>query len=205
MVRAFMHRLPHRLAACYAGYRWVWHLVAVVLTAALVLSGADWWFFAHTRDILLSLVIIAGLGGFIMPFAVALGLYATGRKRAGVVFGQASFLGWFITSFYKVFTGRTQPEFITHAQAADYTHAFNFGLLKHGIFFGWPSSHAATAVAGAVALWLVWRNTAGRVAIVAWAAVVCAGAAIGFHWLSDVVAGVIIGAVAGYAVATDKK
>lgn len=196
-----MHRLPRRFVACYTGYRFVWHIVAAGLTAVLVLSGFDWWFFEHTRNAPLLLVFVAGLGGFVVPITGALGLYYAGRRRAAVAFGQASFLGWFISSLYKVFTGRVQPEFMSHVQTADYSHVFNFGFLKHGIFWGWPSSHAATAVAGAVALYLVWPNKGVRLVVLVWAVVVCTGAAVGFHWFSDVIAGIIVGIVAGMAVA----
>ncbi len=205
MIGDFLYRLPQRLVACYAGYHWVWHVLAAILTAVLVLSGFDWWFFAHTRDIWRPLILIAGLGGFVMPIVIALGLYFTGRTRAGVAVGQASFLGWLITSFYKVFTGRIQPEYLTHLQTADYSRDFHFGIWQHGIFWGWPSSHAAAAVAGMVALCLAWPNKLVRALALAWAAVVCVGAAIGFHWFSDVIAGVIIGTVISIAVGKDTK
>lgn len=205
MVRDFLHRLPQRFAACYAGYRWAWHVLAALGTAALVLSDFDWWFFEHTRDVWRPLISVAGLGGFLMPFVVALGLYFAGRKRAGVAVGQASFLGWLISSLYKVFTGRIQPEYLTHLQTADYSKVFHFGFLKYGIFWGWPSSHAMATVAGMTALALVWPNKSVRVFALAWAAVVCVGAAVGFHWFSDVVAGAIIGAVIGVAVGKDRE
>lgn len=205
MIRDFLHRLPQRLIACYVGYRWVWHVLAALITAVLVLSGFDWWFFEHTRDMWRPLILIAGLGGFFVPIILSLGLYWGGKRGAGVAVGQASFLGWLITSFYKIFTGRVQPEYLTHVQTTDYSHVFHFGILKYGIFWGWPSSHAAVAVAGAVALWVAWPNKAVRLFALVWAAVVCAGAAVGFHWFSDVIAGIIVGAVVGSAVGADRK
>jgi membrane-associated phospholipid phosphatase len=205
LIRAFLYRLPQRLVACYSGYRWVWHVLTALITVALVLSGFDWWFFEHTRDVWRPLILVAGLGGFFMPIIISLGLYFTGHTRAGVAVGQASFLGWLITSFYKIFTGRIQPEYLTHLQATDYSRDFHFGIWQHGIFWGWPSSHAAAAVAGMVALYLVWPNRFVRALALVWAAVVCMGAAVGFHWFSDVIAGAIIGAVIGTAVAKDLK
>jgi membrane-associated phospholipid phosphatase len=205
MIRTFLHRLPQRIAGAYSNRRWMWHVLAALSTAVLVFGGVDWWFFEHTRDIWRPLILIAGLGGFFMPFVIAVGLYVTGRKRAGVAVGQASFLGWLISSLYKVFTGRVQPEYLSHLQTTDYSHVFHFGILKYGIFWGWPSSHAAATVAGMVALYIVWPNTFVRTLVIVWAAVVCVGAAVGFHWLSDVIAGALIGVAIGAAVAKDGK
>src|SRR3569832_1383293 len=101
MIRDFLHRLPQRLVCSYSGNRWLWHVAAAVLTALLVLSGFDWWFFEHTRDVWRPLILVAGLGGFVMPIVIALGLYFTGRVHAGVAVGQASLLGVGISSLYK--------------------------------------------------------------------------------------------------------
>ncbi len=54
----------------------VWHALAIALTAFLVLMGADWWYYEHTRNVLFSwLVFGAGIGGFFVPVVVPLGLY----------------------------------------------------------------------------------------------------------------------------------
>ncbi len=209
MLRAFTHRLPQAFAACYARGRFLWHLLAILVTFLLVSSGFDWWFFEHTRSAALyPLIMLAGIGGFFIPVFASVGLYIAGEwrhkekdllVRAGTAVAQASIVALVITSIYKVFTGRTQPEFLTDFSATDMSHAFHLGFFQNGVFWGWPSSHAAVAVAGAVALSLVWRSAPVRAAAAVWAAVVSAGAAVGFHWFSDVLAGIIIGAVAGIA------
>ena len=205
MVYAFLFRLPQRLVACYRGYRWAWQVLAAFITAGLIFSGFDWWFFEHTRDVWRPFILMAGLGGFYMPIAIALGLYAVGRRHAGVAVGQASFLALVISTFYKVFAGRVQPEYLTHVQTFDYSHVFHFGIYAYSIFWGWPSSHAATAVAGMTALYILWPNTLIRALCIVWAMLVCTGAAVGFHWFSDVVAGIVIGAVIGITVSKDSQ
>ncbi len=211
MFGAFLHRLPQKIVGCYAGYRWAWHVAAALITAALVWGGFDWLFFEHTRsDALDWLIFTAGIGGFFIPIVVSVGLYWAGewrksaqRMRAGAAVMQASLIALLITTFYKIITGRTQPEFLTTLNTTDLSHDFHFGFFQNGVFWGWPSSHAAVTVAGATALFLLWPNRAVRAGCIVWAVVVCVGAAVGFHWFSDVVAGVIVGALAGAAVWED--
>ncbi len=123
--------------------------------------------------------------------------------RLGAAVGQASLVGYLLSDFYKIFTGRTQPEFLTSFSNVDITHAFHFGILQNGVFWGWPSSHAATAFAGAVAFALLVRSKPLRIIALCYAVFVGLGASIGFHWLSDVAAGAIFGSLVGYVVAKD--
>lgn len=186
----------------------MWHVFAILLTAVLVLSGFDWWFFVNTRGMgMHPIVWIAGIGGFFAPVLVPVVLYLWGDvkkkpklvRTAGVM-GQAVLVAYIISSAYKAFTGRTQPEMFTTIPGSDISHHFDFGFWQNGIFNGWPSSHAAIAVASAVALWLAWPNPVVRTLALLWAVLVCVGAAIGFHWFSDVAAGIVIGALVGFSV-----
>ena len=40
-----------------------------------------------------------------------------------------------LATIYKAGTGRLQPNLVN---GFDISHAFQFGILKHGIFWGWP-------------------------------------------------------------------
>lgn len=208
MVRDFFEGTVKNLLGVYTGINLFWHVLAAVLTAILVLSGADWLFFESTRfEFLKPVILIAGIGGFFTPVVIPVGMYAYGEWRRnrhlilmGAAAGQASVLAYFITILYKAFTGRTEPEFFTHYITTDYSRDFNFGIIEHGVFWGWPSSHTAVAFAGAVTITLMTRNRALRVAVLSGATFIGFGAAVGFHWLSDVVAGVIVGCVVGVVV-----
>lgn len=208
MIRSFGSNLAAQFLVCYRGYRWLWHVLAAVLTFALVVSGFDWWFFEHTRsNTLQPLIWAAGLGGFLVPVLLPVVLYWWGewygsRKlmRAATALAQAEIIAIVISSVYKAFTGRVQPEFLTTFNTADISHQFLFGFFRHGIFWGWPSSHAAVACAGMAVLFLSVKNWFARFVIIMYALVVSAGAAVGFHWFSDVVAGVIIGTLIGVSV-----
>lgn len=192
----------------YTGYNLAWHVFAIALTAGLVLSGFDWWFFTETReDFWHPFVYTAGIGGFFIPVLVPVCLHIYGvlrgdRRwaRAGSAAIQAVILAWLITAVYKTFTGRIQPEFITFTSAIDSSRGFQFGFLRHGIFWGWPSSHTAVATAMAFAL-APFLYRPGRFLAYTYAGFIALGAGIGFHWFSDVLAGGIVGAIVGSVVA----
>ena len=208
-----MHRLPERLLAVYRGENIFYHIAAVVLTYVLVVSGFDWYFFEVTRSpYYYPLIMAAGIGGFFIPVLVPVGMYVAGeiRKSASLatsaaLCAQAVIIAWAISSFYKVFTGRIQPDFLLQSSGIDGSRDFNFGFLQHGIFWGWPSSHTATACALAAALIVCYSdNKLVKGLALLLAVSVSAGAAVGFHWFSDVLAGIIIGTLAGVVVARAK-
>lgn len=212
MFQLFLNQLPRRMLLPYRNSLWVWHVVAALTTAALVFAGLDWWFFQITRgEYLFGLIMIAGIGGFFVPICLPVILYIIGKRRkseqhirTAVGVAQASIIAWIIIAVYKVFTGRIQPESLVTPDTYDTSlSSFQFGFFEHGIFWGWPSHHTAVAVAGATVLFLAWRRPQARFGALVWAVIVGAGAAAGFHWLSDVVAGAIVGVVVGIAVWRD--
>lgn len=213
MFKILFHRLPQRLFLPYRGYLWIWHIIAAIITAVIVFTGFDWWFFRQTRsDFFLTLVMVGGIGGMLVPVVVPIFLYLRGKKRkdkhlirTAAAVAQASGIAWIIVAVYKVFTGRIQPDFLFTQDITSMSSGFQFGFFEHGIFWGWPSHHTVVAVAGATVLYLALRHSVVRAGAVAWAVIVATGAAVGFHWFSDMVAGVIIGIVVGVAVWRDVK
>lgn len=215
MLRDFFKTLPQRLLLPYRGRLWLWHIAAFAVTAIIVFGGFDWWYYEHTRsEALRPLVMIAGLGGMLIPIFLPVILYMRGKRkkdelriRAAIGVAQASLIAWIIVAVYKAFTGRVQPGFsgasIASANGGDISRGFQFGFWEHGIFWGWPSHHTVVAIAAATVLYLAFKRPSARFAAFVWAAIVAAGASVGFHWFSDVVAGVIVGAVVGVAVWRD--
>jgi membrane-associated phospholipid phosphatase len=199
MIKTFFSGLGGSVVESLRAKSLWWHAAAIALTAVLVLSGFDWWFFEHTRSVWEWMIYAAGIGGFFVPVLVPVALYALGAARrsaellrASGAVAQAEIIAWTISSIYKAFTGRMQPEFLTQS-GVDISRQFHFGFFEHGIFWGWPSSHAAVAVAGVGALiWSFPHSRAVRILAPLYAALVCFGAAVGFHWFSDVVAGTLI-------------
>jgi membrane-associated phospholipid phosphatase len=210
MFTDFLTGLPRVLLRVFSWPNIVWHVVAAVLTAVLVLTGFDWWYFEVTRGpVLQSLSLPAAILGFFVPILLAVGLYLWGDwkkdkrfRLAGIAVGQASMGGWLVTSFYKIFTGRTQPEFLTHTSNIDISRNFHFGIWQHGIFWGWPSSHTGVAFAGMVALVVLFpKNKVLCTAALLYAFFIGIGVSVSIHWFSDFVAGAILGSVVGVAVA----
>lgn len=213
MFRAFTHKLPQRLLAVFRGKNIFYHIAAIILTYVLVVSGFDWYFFDITRSpYFFPLIMAAGMTGFFVPVLVPIGMWVVGEVRKdtslavhGVLVAQAVIIAWTVSSFYKALTGRMQPEFLTQTLLTDNSRDFNFGFLQHGIFWGWPSSHAAVACALSTVLIVLYnRNKAVVYPALLFAGLIASGAAVGFHWFSDVVAGVIIGTLVGVVMAREK-
>ena len=200
----FFLTLPRNVIGCFKGRKIAWHLVAIVLTFFLTESGFDWFYFRATHS-LRPWMFPAVMIGMFMPIALPLLLLAAGRIsrntmaiRTAWAVGQAAFIGWFIASAYKAVTGRPHPPRVIDS---DTSHIFRFGLLRGGIFWGWPSSHTAVAFAMAVTLLTLFpqKRWLGVVAVF-YAFYIGIGVSMTIHWFSDFAAGAIIGTVIGVTV-----
>ena len=79
---------------------------------------------------------------------------------------------------------------------------FNFGFLKHGMFWGWPSSHTTIAFAMAVTLMKLFPvNKIITILCLLYALYIGIGVSFSIHWLSEFIAGAIIGSLVGKVVA----
>jgi membrane-associated phospholipid phosphatase len=124
-------------------------------------------------------------------------------KTAAIAVFQAETIAVIISSFYKAFTGRLQPQLVAHSfPQVDISSAFNFGFLQHGIFWGWPSSHTTVAFAMAITLALFYRKRKMLVStLFLYAFYIGLGVSITIHWFSDFVAGAIFGTIIAFVVA----
>ena len=205
-MKQFFVTVPRNLMGCFKGWRIVWHIVAILLTVILMLSGFDWRYFLATRNPALRSWMwpAVGIGG-LLPLILPLYLLAAGFivenvriKLAGWAIGQAELIGAFIAAAYKAVTGRVHP---AHIVGEDISHVFRFGWLRGGVFWGWPSSHATIAFAMAATVFTLCpkQRWLGLVAIL-YACYVGIGVSMTIHWFSDFVAGAIIGSVIGAVV-----
>ncbi len=183
-------------------------MIAIIVTGILVMSGFDWAYFLFTRDpTLRSWAFPAVHLGGLLPIALPLILLTfgvlTGNAKPTLTawaVGQAAIIGLLISSTYKAVTGRVHPP---HVAGTDVSNVFQFGLLRGGVFWGWPSSHTTIAFAMAVTLFtlLPERKWVGLTAIL-YALYVGIGVSMTIHWFSDFVAGALIGTVVGMVVGT---
>ncbi len=207
-MRTLFFRLPTTVRACFTGWPLVIQLLAFFLTCVIVNTGLDWRYFLITRSpglraFFFPALVIGGLLPVLGSLAVLLVGHAyknTQLKNTAWALGQSVLLGWTISSSYKFFTGRLQPD-VTDI-VTDISNTFRFGIFRGGIFWGWPSSHTTIAFAMAFTLaWLYRKHPRVVIPAAIYAFYIGIGVAtVGIHWLSEAVAGVLIGAVIGIQV-----
>jgi membrane-associated phospholipid phosphatase len=211
-----LHRLPHNLIASFTGRNLLWHALAIGLTIAIVMTGLDWSYYLATRyNAIQSLVRPAIVLGTFLPLLgplLILMIGEIGKNRRLITtawaLGQAALLGYLISCGYKAFTGRLPPPFkgfrmttASNGALVDSSHGFQFGFLKGGVFWGWPSSH--TTVAFAIAACLIALYPKNRLLIILaslYALYIGLSVSVSIHWLSEFVAGAIIGSLVGTVV-----
>jgi membrane-associated phospholipid phosphatase len=184
----------------------LWHLLLIALTFICVASGFDWFYFSATRspvlwDLMIPSAPIGGLVPYMVPLILILSGFVISHARmsaTGWAIGQAALIGSLLSSTYKAFTGRIHPE---HFIVADLSHDFQFGWLRGGVFWGWPSSHTTIAFAMAVTVFNLFpkQRWLGGLAL-AYAGYIGLGVSMTIHWFSDFAAGAILGSVIGVVV-----
>jgi membrane-associated phospholipid phosphatase len=216
-----LHRLPRNVITIFSGRNLWWHALAIGLTALIVMTGGDWAYYRWTRgDGFVRLARPAILLGTVVPVFGTLAILLAGEIRKnhrlitkGWALGQAAILGYLISCGYKALTGRIPPPFRGFRMSAgdasslaDTSHGFQFGFLKGGVFWGWPSSHTTVAFAMAVCLIQLHPNNK-KLVFCAWlyAFYVGLGVSVSIHWFSEFAAGAIFGTVIGTVVGRSFK
>jgi membrane-associated phospholipid phosphatase len=211
-----LHRLPRNVITIFSGRNLWWHALAIALTVVIVMSGFDWSYYLSTRgEAFRRPARPAILLGTMLPVPGILALLIIGEigKNRRVIttawaLGQAALLGYFISCGYKAFTGRIPQPFrgfrmpaTSDGSLIDTSHGFQFGFLKGGVFWGWPSSHATVAFAMAACLIALYpRNKTVVLFSALYALFIGLGVSVTIHWFSEFVAGAIIGSVIGMVV-----
>jgi len=213
----FLRRFAKNLQAIFAPRNLIWHLIAIVGTYALVVSGFDWKYyqFFEQHHLIFSFMSLATVFGFFVPFLVPLVLLLFGRnnrtsKIAALAVIQAELLGTLASGFYKVFTGRVHPQLvepnffdvgtIVTNGIRDISHEFRFGFLRGGVIWGWPSTHTTVAFAMALVLMTLFTKNKTTRWILVYAFYIGLGVAMSIHWFSDFFAGAILGSLIGIIV-----
>jgi len=206
MVTAFVRGFPGAIVRVFSWRHVCLGVIAGLLTYVCVVSGFDWWFYQSTREVF-SLALPAAVIGFFVPILLPVLLYGWGVYKhskllvaTSVSLAQAGALGWLLSSTLKAFTGRVQPEFYTTLSQTDVSHLFQFGFWRHGIFWGWPSSHVTVAIAMMCVLVFAPMPRSVRIASIVYGLYMVAGVAISIHWFSDALAAVLFGYMAYRAV-----
>lgn len=206
--------------------RWPWillHFLAILISIPIIVYGLDWsyfLFFHKYRFLQILLFPAVPLGGLI-PLVLPPAIYLYGKKEdipylesLAFALTQAAVLGAIWSSIYKGLTGRTGPELFEEFEG-DYSREFLFGLLRNGVFDGWPSAHTCIAWSLAVVFFCYRPELSVKENIspndlpqflryrkfgFLFAIYVGFGVSTNIHWLSDAVSGVLIGITVGLAV-----
>ena len=216
-VSGLFYRLPRNAIATFSGRNLLWHAAAIVLTIMIVTSGGDWAYYRWTRPgTFFALALPALALGMLMPVLWPLALLVSGlalKNRRLITtawaLGQAALLAYMITSCYKAITGRRPPPFHRHvgtlalsgSALTDSSHGFQFGFLKGGIFWGWPSGHTTVAFSMAICLIMLYpKNKVIVFSALVYAFYIGFAVSVTIHWFSEFAAGAIIGSVIGMTV-----
>jgi membrane-associated phospholipid phosphatase len=190
------------------------HLAAVPSTWALSYYYADYhvqkYFSEHTR--LENFYEPAAYLGYVLPLAVAGPLYAHGKIAgdnetlgAGCAAAQSALIAVTWTTVLKGLTGRPHPDGWYEGDARAYSREFNIGLARGSLHWGWPSGHTCVTMSMATALTAYYPGNpwvpAGGYAVTAYVMIGMLGEhRSSAHWLSDIVAGALMGVPIGWAV-----
>lgn len=203
------YRLRPTLFTIFSPRNILYMILACIITYIIVISGFDWSYFKSVQDSALKIYLspAVGIGGILPIFGLPLFYFIAKIRKNKILLtsvwalAQAAMLGWCISSFFKTFTGRVQPPRVITDTLIDMSRNWNFGFLKHGIFWGWPSSHTTVAFAMSFALISLFPKNK----TVFWTALLYAfyigiGISMQIHWFSEFAAGAIFGAIIGTAV-----
>ncbi len=184
-----------------------YYLMIIFSTVILVMSGFDWQYFMLViQNVPTYFLFVADILGFLICLLAPLGLFVL-RKKSD--FAASAYLaslyvvtvGYMASTFIKIFTGRVSPpDDIIHNSlniqtVIDNSHNFQFGLMREQIIGGFPSGHATIMFTLAFVLSSFTKNIYLKVLFFAIAIFVSVGVSLVFHWLSEVLAGAILGFV----------
>ncbi len=202
--------LDKSIADSFTGFNLLLHGAAAGSTFLFTSTGADWA--AHkyfkNNDRYEKFFSPAAWTGYIFPTVVSGGYYLIGlcsENNRALIAGSAMIQSLFISITYntllKAFTGRPNPGSSDHDNSSD----FQWGFMRGGVHYGWPSGHMCTTTAMFVSLSYIYSDswfikTGGMVYSTYMFFGVIAHEGGTMHWLSDAVAGTLFGFAIGTAV-----
>jgi membrane-associated phospholipid phosphatase len=209
-MKPLFYKFGKNIGQLFKGYNILWQLLAIPLTYYIVHSGFDWnYFLFFNGSLLASLLFSAAIVGALVPIIIPLGILLYGKIKnnvrilnTGFALGQAALIGFLLSSFYKIFSGRVGPPLGQLSNSIlDTSRTFYFGFLRGGIFWGWPSSHTTIAFAMAFTLVTLYpKNKLVKTLSLVYALYIGIGVSMTIHWFSDFAAGIIFGVLIGVTV-----
>jgi membrane-associated phospholipid phosphatase len=207
-----MRELATLFIRSFSGKNSFAHGAAILVTFLFVITGIDWQYFLFMNSNAPHFMLFtADMVGLLVPILLPLSILMLGilKKnatylRTGTTLVKTVVLAFLIALTYKSLAGRESPP--DDGPLIDNSNQFHFGFMEHSVLGGWPSSHATVMFALAACLVTLFpKSVALRVSSYALALSIGLGVAIGFHWISEFIAGVLIGTVIGKTVAQESR
>lgn len=178
------------------------HLAGIASTVLIVTTNTDYkvnkFFYEHEEYGKVASPITRI--GFYLPFVVGGSLFAYGKIKSddevlGASFAvlQSSLIALAYNSLLKAITGRPHPDYAGSYDPEGLSKTFRFGILRGGVFWGWPSGHTSSTMAVVSSLTnyypdKTWLKIAGY-SLVAYMIYGVTSVHQGrMHWFSDAVA-----------------
>jgi hypothetical protein len=200
----------------FLGYNSLFHIAGIAATFGIIKTDIDRRVhnhFASSKD-RYAIFEPALYIGYIAPVVLGVTLFAEGwgsddmtTYKAGCAVIQSTILAVSYSTVLKVFTGRPNPDGYEYSRETDQSHVFNWGFMRNGAHYGWPSGHMITSTAIISTLTSYYESPLVDIAgLLVWGYM-----SIGLtshegntaHWFSDVVAGSLMGYAIGRTVGTD--
>lgn len=186
-------------------------LVVSLVTYVLIETGADWScaVFYNNNELFVYLASPFVLLGMFVPIII-IGYYlykwrSMKQERFQVQFKRSlySFIFTYVfMTVLKVFTNRVDMEPFEPIGTVDTSGQFRFGFMNSNSWWesfseGWPSGHTMIAVGMAIAIHPLIKSKFWRSTNITYPILVAWSVSTAFHWLSDVIAGGVIGIIVG--------
>lgn len=187
-------------------------LISGIITYFFIQSKIDWnWaVFFNKNEVFVWAASPFVLFGMFVPLFIIGYFYKkwmqTDHKHFYIQFYRSLYsfaLAYLVMTILKVFTNRVDMEPFEPIGEVDTSDQFRFGFMNSNSWWesfseGWPSGHTMIALAMAIAIHPFLKSKLWRYLNIVYPIVVALSVATAFHWISDVIAGALIGVVIGW-------
>ena len=204
-----LDHLGHNMLLSAFGWPLGFHMLGGALTYRLSMENNDLMvarFAARNNGLAFNLVFGPGmLMGTVCPFLVPGYMYFISDNRelnnTGAVAVQATAVAFLYNNILKAISGRAHPD--AENNSGELSRDFKWGIFRRGVFYGWPSGHSMTNASLAMSIASYNRDNPWIVAGCGlYAGFIATSMVLGgkgeAHWLSDAVAGTLMGASIGW-------
>jgi len=198
----------------FSGNHALYHAAGVAATYALVHLNVDFRvhsYFKNHRNLSHSFHPVVMTGSVLTPVA-GMAFYMAGRHKKdpellglGSALLQTQIIASMTVGLLKGITGRPHPDPNSGEDMKKMSRTFRFGFLRGGLFWGWPSGHAASTMALVSTLTAYYPDNAwikfGGAALMGYT--ILGVSAVGggrMHWFSDAVAASFMAYAIGHTV-----